>query len=170
MIHIKNNIPLFIEMVVIFILASAIGIGWNHQLLRDVLAGKPVQGKVGSETSPQPTAAATPLPLGLQQAKELYDRREATFVDARDKSDYAAGHIKGALPLPLGDFETRLARFKVEVKPDKTLIVYCNGFDCHDSMNLGNKLIKAGYGNVYVFLGGFPEWKDAGYAVEGGKP
>ncbi|GAB7028267.1 rhodanese-like domain-containing protein [Geotalea toluenoxydans] len=170
MIHIKEKIQLFGEMAIIFILASTIGITWNHQLLRDVLAGKPVQSAGTSETSPQPTAATTPLPLGLQQTKELYDRREATLVDARDKTDFAAGHIKGALSLPLGDFDASLARFKGQVKPDATLIVYCNGFDCHDSMDLGNRLIKAGYGNVYVFLGGFPEWKDAGYAVEGGKP
>ncbi|WP_243370006.1 rhodanese-like domain-containing protein [Geotalea sp. SG265] len=168
--HSNGKIPLVAEMALIVMLAAAVGIGWNHKLLRDVLAGKPVQSAVKKETSPQPATTAAPLPLGLEQAKELFDRREATFVDARDRTAYAAGHIQGARSLPLGEFEAALPRFKGEVKPETTLVIYCNGFDCHDSLDLGGKLIKAGYGIVYVYLGGFPEWKDAGYAVEGGKP
>jgi rhodanese-related sulfurtransferase len=166
----KVNVPLLAEIALIVALAAVVGIAWNHKLLGDVLAGKPVQSQVGKEPSVQPATTATPLPLGQEQAKGLFDRQEAVFVDARDNTAYAAGHIKGALSLPLGDFNAALPRFKGGVKPGATLVVYCNGFDCHDSMDLGSRLIKAGYGNVYVYLGGFPEWKDAGYAIEGGKP
>lgn len=154
------------EMAVILLVAAAIGLGLNHKLLRNVLAGKPVQKAAPVS---QPAANTSPLPIGLMQAKELFDRQGATFVDARDKESYADGHIKGALSLPLAETDDGMARFKAEVKPQATLVVYCNGFDCHDSIDLGERLIKEGYENVYVFLGGFPEWKDAGYALDGGK-
>lgn len=166
----KKKIPLLAEMAIIVAIASVIGIGWNQKILRHVLAGKPMPTPAKTATTPQPANVPTPLPLGLEQAKDLHDRKEATFIDARDGKDYAAGHIKGAFSLPLGEFESGLTRLKGVAKPETTLVVYCNGFDCHDSTDLGNRLIKAGYGNVYVYLGGYPEWKDAGYAIEGGKP
>lgn len=164
----KRKIPLAAEMATIVLVAALTGLVWNHRILRDVAADKAI-GPATQQTT-APTAAAAPLPLGLQQAKELYDRKEATFVDARDRGAYAAGHIKGARSLPLGEFDAGIAGFKSAAKPDATLVVYCNGFDCHDSNDLAGRLIKAGYTSVYVFLGGFPEWKDAEYAVEGGTP
>jgi len=165
----KQNIPLFVEIVIIVILAFIMGTAWNYHTLRDMLSGKAGQSPTKNEPAPsQPSAV--PLPLGLQQAKELYDKKKAVFVDARDKNTYTARHIKGAISLPLENFEAALNHFKATTSPNATLIVYCSGFDCHDSMDVGGRLIKAGYANVYVYLGGFPEWKDAGYAIEGVKP
>lgn len=161
---------LLVEMVVIFVLSATIGIVWHQKILRDVLTGKPVQNQKTAEQKPEQAATVAPLPLGLMQVKELFDRQEATFVDARSKSSHEAGRIKGSLSLPLEELDTALPRFKGMVKPERTIVVYCNGFDCPDSMDLGNRLIKHGYQNVYVFLGGYPEWKDAGYAVEGSAP
>ena len=84
---------IIVEMAIIFLLAAAAGIGWNHKLLADAWYGKAVQPKQeGVPASPQ---GATPLPLGLMQTKEIYDRKEVAFVDARDTETYAAGHIKG---------------------------------------------------------------------------
>lgn len=166
---IANQKPhILVEMAIIFLLASAAGIGWNHKLLAEAWSGKAVQPK--QEAVPASPQGATPLPLGLMQVKELYDRKEGTFVDARDMETYAAGHIKGARSLPPGEADAGLAAFSIKVRPETTIVVYCNGFDCRDSMELGSRLLKAGYQKVYVFLGGYPEWRDAGYPTEGGKP
>ena len=158
---------ILIEMAMILLTAAAAVVGWNHKLLTDAWSGKAVQTK--QEAVPASPQGGTPLPLGLMQVRELYDRKEATFVDARDRETYAAGHIKGALSLPRGDTGAGLAPFSARVKPAATVIVYCNGFDCSDSMELGKSLLKAGYQRVYVYLGGYPEWRDAGYPVEGSK-
>ena len=103
------------------------------------------------------------------QVKELADGGGALIVDAREPSSFAAGHISGARSLPLGEAgRPAAARFREDVPKGKTIIVYCNGFSCHDSLELGKLLMKWGYPAVYVYEGGYPEWRDAGYPVERG--
>ena len=159
--HIK---ALLAEMAVIAVTAALLGIAWNHKLLYQALTGQ-TPSDTRKEAQPKIGIA---LPLGLMQVKELYDRKEALFVDARDSGAYASGHIAGARTFPLGESDARLPRFITEVPPTATLIVYCNGYDCHDSRELGVKFLRAGYRTVYVFEGGYPEWRDAGYPTGGG--
>lgn len=159
---------LCIEMALISLLAAALGIAWNHQLLYNAWRGTAMTAPPAPGT---PVAqGGVPLPAGLMQVKEFHDRKEAVFVDARDGATFAAGHIAGAVSLPLGEWEARLPQLMAKVPRSALLVVYCNGYDCHDSMELGKKLLGAGYGTVFVFEGGYPEWKDAGYPVGGGKP
>lgn len=152
------------EMAIIVVVAASIGLLMNRQMLVDSWTGTVHQA------SPPPSAARQPLPLGLMQVKELFDRNEGYFLDARDTATYAAGHIRGARTLPLGEFQARLPEFLKNVPKTMPLIVYCNGYGCHDSGDLAKQLIDAGYWEVYVFDGGYPEWKEAGYPVEGTSP
>jgi rhodanese-related sulfurtransferase len=152
-------------MAVIVVMAAIVGIAWNHKLLYLAWTGQ-ARGGMTAGTQPQ---ADIPLPLGLMQVKELYDAKEALFVDARDAGTFAAGHIAGAVSLPVGEFDARLPRFRTTAPAKRLFVVYCNGYDCRDSRELGIKLLRAGYRAVYVFDGGFPEWRDAGYPAEGGK-
>lgn len=52
---------------------------------------------------------------------------------------------------------------------ETTLVVYCNGYGCPDSRETAEKLLSAGFGRVFVYEGGFPEWKEAGLPTEGEK-
>lgn len=155
------------EMACILLVAVVLGIASNHRLLYSVWSGRAVA------TAPAPALpsgpVSIPLPLGLMQAKELHDRREAVFVDARDAASFAAGHIKGAVSLPAGEAEAQSGLFRQRVPFSKPVVVYCNGYDCHDSAELGGELSRWGYGTVYIFEGGYPEWRDAGYPTEGEK-
>ncbi|MCM2356906.1 MAG: rhodanese-like domain-containing protein [Geobacteraceae bacterium] len=153
-------------MACIFLMAVVLGITWNQRLLYTVWQGGAISAAPAQVPGTAP--ADTPLPLGLLQVKELYDRREAVFVDARDGAAFAAGHMKGALSLPVGEAQGEGARFRERVPLSMPVVVYCNGYDCHDSMELGMILRSWGYGTVYVFEGGYPEWRDAGYQTAGG--
>lgn len=149
------------EMAAIVLLAALIGVAWNHRLLYRSWSGR-------AAPATRLEQGLRPMPLGLMQAKELFDRHEALFVDARDSSAFAAGHISGAVSLPLGDADTGIARFRQKVPEASHLVVYCNGYDCQDSSELGERLLQSGYRPVYVFAGGYPEWRDAGYPTAGG--
>ena len=157
-----------LDIVVIIIIAAALGIAWNRQLLYNAWTGQ--------AATPSPPAAAStpagavPLPVGLMQVKDLFDRDEAVIVDARDAATYAKGRIRGAVSLPIGEAAEKIPAFADKYPPDTLLILYCNGYGCHDSMELGRKLIGKGFTQVYAFEGGYPEWKDAGYPVEGTEP
>lgn len=162
----EQQTSLIAEMAIIFVLTAALGVAWNHQLLGNAWHGRPTGT---APASPTTTTEAIPLPLGLMQVKELHDRQEATFVDARDRSAFVAGHIIGARSLPLGEVDKLLQKFRKEVPAGTALVIYCNGFDCHDSRDLGARLLKEGYRTVYVYEGGIPEWRDAGYPVAEGE-
>lgn len=157
---------LLAEMALILLAAATVGIVWNHKLLLSAWTGNAPAGAHAEEVQAQ---GKIPLPLGLMQAKELCDRKEATFVDARDENAFAELHIIGATSLPAGEVAASIYRFRAEVPTTTTLVVYCNGYDCHDSREVGRMLLENGYRSVYVFEGGFPEWRDAGYPTTGGK-
>jgi rhodanese-related sulfurtransferase len=146
-------------------LGATVGLAINHRLVSDAFTGR----LVAPAPAVAPFAARLPQPVLLAEVRELA-AAGAVLVDARDGTPYAEGHLPGALSLPLGEVDAQLAGFQQKVQVDKTLIIYCNGYGCPDSFDLGMRLLQEGYRDVRVFEGGFPEWHDAGLPVEkGGK-
>jgi rhodanese-related sulfurtransferase len=90
--------------------------------------------------------------------------RSATVVEALPSASYAAGHLLGAVNLPLDRLETEAAARL----PDRSaeIVVYCSGPTCNNSHVAQRKLAAMGYAHVRVFSGGKAAWKDAGLALE----
>jgi 3-mercaptopyruvate sulfurtransferase SseA len=55
-------------------------------------------------------------------AKTGYDAGSVVIVDTRDADSYAQEHIKGAINIPLPEFENRYQ----ELPKDKQIIIYCS--------------------------------------------
>lgn len=159
----KKSYVTVAEIALVVMIAALLGISWNRALLADAWRGKPTQ-----QPAPAAQGELLPMPIGLMQVKEMLDAGQAVLVDARSLDSFAKEHIAGALPLPLEEARRSGSPLLPAVPADTVVIAYCNGFSCHDSMDLGKLLIKAGYGSVYVFEGGLPEWRDAGYPLAGG--
>lgn len=157
---------ILLEAAVILTLGVVVGLSFNYRLVLDVFSGR--------LTAPAPvTADATvdlyPVPVDLQRLQTLLGQG-ALLIDARAFELYAEGHLQGARSLPLGDWVNQLADFRAAVPLETTLILYCSGYGCPDSFDLGVELLKEGYLDVQVFEGGFPEWRDAGLPVDKGAP
>ena len=101
----------------------------------------------------------------IQIVKEIYDTKEAIFVDARTHEDYKDGHIKGAVSLPLNQFEERIEKFKTDYPITTYIITYCSGRECDDSHELAQFLFEEGYKAISVFIDGYPAWEGEGYPV-----
>ena len=99
-------------------------------------------------------------------ARKLYDTGGYIFVDARSAEDYKEGHIKGAVSLPVGQFEEKLSAFMERYPPDTSIVTYCSGRTCSDSHRLAELLMEMGYEKINVFIDGFHGWKAEGYPVE----
>ncbi|NRA33177.1 MAG: molybdopterin-synthase adenylyltransferase MoeB [Polyangiaceae bacterium] len=85
-----------------------------------------------------------------------------TIVDVREKDEYRAGFIPGAIHIPRGFLE-----MQVEGKlPDRDaeIVVYCAGGT--RSAFAAKTLSQLGYTNVTSANPGFVRWKDVGYPVE----
>lgn len=72
------------------------------------------------------TAAATdsaPVSrIPMDEFKKLHDAGEAVVVDVRSEEAYKAGHIPGALSMPLGKIESRAQELK---SAKKAIVTYC---------------------------------------------
>jgi len=101
----------------------------------------------------------------VQTAKQIYDLANAVFVDARSEEVFEEGHIKNAIPLPVGQFDARIEKFKKGHPLSSFIVTYCSGRECDDSHKLAQQLFKAGYTNISVFIDGYPGWKEAGYPI-----
>jgi rhodanese-related sulfurtransferase/DNA-binding transcriptional ArsR family regulator len=84
-------------------------------------------------------------------------------LDMRPKEEYRAGHVRGALSVPVDSLEAAL-----QVLPkDKEIIAYCRGPYCVFSDEAVRVLRAKGY-RASRLTEGFPEWRAAGYPVESG--
>ena len=99
-------------------------------------------------------------------AKQIYDEDKAVFVDARSIENFKNGHIKGAVSLPLGQFDNLVKAFKKKYPTDTFIVTYCSGRTCDDSHKLEQLLFDHGYVNVSIFIDGYHGWKAEGYPIE----
>jgi len=81
------------------------------------------------------------------------------MLDVRTPEEYAEGHIKGAVLIPVQVLQTRLS----EIPKDKQVYVYCHSGV--RSARASKMLAKHGFHNIENIVGGFEAWKHAGYPV-----
>jgi len=104
----------------------------------------------------------------LQQAQALWNSGAAFFLDARSPADYQAGHIAGALSLPIDDFDNYYLQVQPMLTPDAAIVAYCDGKDCDLSHRLMDRLRELGYQNVRLLVDGWTTWHTAGLLSHAG--
>lgn len=100
--------------------------------------------------------------------KELLRRSNdglVTVLDVRPSEEYEAGHISGALNVPLDKIEQHLAT----LPKDQEIIAYCRGEYCVLAFEAVATLRKKGF-TARRLEEGYPEWKVAGLPIEGIEP
>lgn len=152
-----------VEAVLLVCLGISVGLMFNHDLVKNAFEGKVVTTGV---VEPQDAADSYPVPVALAEVREMLER--VVLVDARIPELYDEGHLPGAVSLPLAEVDAGIDAF-VEQHPKRSLVIYCSGYGCSDSFDLALLLIEKGYGDVMVYEGGYPEWRDAGLEIEGGE-
>ncbi|HZP96810.1 MAG TPA: molybdopterin-synthase adenylyltransferase MoeB [Candidatus Limnocylindria bacterium] len=95
-----------------------------------------------------------------QQVADLLRREDVQLADVREKDEWNAGHIPGAVHVP----KSYLEQWAEERIPDKTktTVLYCAG-GVRSAM-AADTLRQLGYANVISMSGGFNRWKDSGLA------
>jgi rhodanese-related sulfurtransferase len=93
-------------------------------------------------------------------ARRLQDGDNLVVLDVRPAAEYAAGHLPGAVSIPVGELRRRLA----ELPADREIVAYCRGPYCafaHEAVGL---LRDEGFA-ARRLEDGLPEWQAAGLAV-----
>lgn len=84
-----------------------------------------------------------------------------TVLDVRPPEEYAAGHVPGALNVPLAELEKHLKR----LPKGREVVAYCRGPYCVLAYEAVARLRQKGF-RARRLQDGFPEWKISGLPVE----
>jgi rhodanese-related sulfurtransferase len=105
-------------------------------------------------------------PIGRDELVRRARAGEVVVLDLRPRDEYVAGHIPGAVSIPLGELESQLALLPADVE----IVGYCRGPYCVMSPRGIEVLRRHGY-RARRLEDGVGEWRRAGLPVAvGGEP
>ena len=93
-------------------------------------------------------------------ARRLEDGDELVVLDVRPAEEHQAGHLPGAVSIPVSELRRRLA----ELPRDREIVAYCRGPFCAFAHEAVTVLRQAGL-RARRLEDGLPEWQAAGLAV-----
>ena len=109
-----------------------------------------------------------PAPAGLLlSARELSasctGEVPSLIIDVRGSAEYTAGHIRGAVNIPLGQLSRKIKQIPLE----QPVVTYCNMHHRGESRGerAAAQLREQGY-QAQTLDGGYPGWKEQGFPVE----
>ncbi len=88
-------------------------------------------------------------------------RDDVVILDTRPTHEYQAGHIPGALSVPVDELQQRLRR----LPKGKDYVAYCRGPYCVYA-DRAVEFLRASGRRAQRLKEGFPEWKAAGFPIE----
>jgi rhodanese-related sulfurtransferase len=100
-------------------------------------------------------------PVSREELMERCRRGLVTVLDVRPPEEFAAGHLPGAVNIPIDELEKRAA----ELDTSQQVVAYCRGAYCVMSFEAVSRLRGRGF-DARRLEEGLPEWKAAGFPIE----
>lgn len=100
-------------------------------------------------------------PVSGKELLERVRRGEAVLLDVRPAEEFDAGHIKGAISVPLADLKRRLA----DLPKRREIVAYCRGPYCVLAIEAVKTLKGRGFKAVRL-EDGVGEWRARGLPIE----
>lgn len=141
--------------------AVMMGVGVN-QLRSD---GLTLVGEPAALASLGPVEAGE-AEIDLAEARRLFGSPGVLFLDARPASQYAQGHIRGALNLAWPQAETEFIQIADRLDAARMIIAYCDGEACRLSHELARFLADMGFGDIRVLVNGWSLWREGDLPIE----
>jgi len=94
-----------------------------------------------------------------EEMARLVDTPGIAVVDARFPLDFSAGHLPGAISIPVSSSTKRCEDAMSAVPKDHRIVVYSHSNGCPYGEKIAKKLISLGYHDIVLFRGGWVEWE-----------
>lgn len=114
----------------------------------------------GLFASPSRQAMLAPVPaaeISISRLKQLV-RQRPLIRDARHRSDFIAGHIAGAMNIPVETSDEERRALLASVPRDQVIVAYCESSRCAYVDLLAAGLRSDGFNTVFIYRGGWDEW------------
>jgi rhodanese-related sulfurtransferase/DNA-binding transcriptional ArsR family regulator len=99
-------------------------------------------------------------PVAMDELLTLARSKRVVIVDARPANEYAAGHIAGAVSVPVDELHRRLKA----LTKGKEYVAYCRGPYCVYA-DRAVEILRTNGRRARRLVQGFPEWRSAGLPV-----
>jgi rhodanese-related sulfurtransferase/DNA-binding transcriptional ArsR family regulator len=99
-------------------------------------------------------------PVTRSELQQRLKQGAATIIDVRPRDEYEAGHIPGALSMPVDEVQRRMR----ELPKGREVIAYCRGPYCLYSLDAVTLLRKHGY-RARRADEGMPDWRAEGLPI-----
>ncbi len=106
-----------------------------------------------------PTASVAQMPIDELQHR-LKENGELQIIDVRRSTEYASGHVPGAINAPLSHLDETAVNFDAE---RQTAVVCAGGYRSSAGTSI---LARRGFKEIYNIVGGTSGWINAGLPVE----
>jgi len=105
--------------------------------------------------------------IGQAEFRMLHGTGAVLAVDVRGNAAYRAGHIPGAMHVPLASTATSAEAIRTRAA-GRTIVTYCSCPAEQTSAAAAVVLLDHGVGPVAALVGGYVQWVRNGGPVEGG--
>jgi rhodanese-related sulfurtransferase len=100
-------------------------------------------------------------PIPPEELRRRLNAGDVTLIDVRPGDEFAAGHIPGALSVPVAELADRLH----ELPKRKEIVAYCRGPYCVLAVTAIELLRQRGY-RARRLIESIPSWRARGYPVD----
>jgi rhodanese-related sulfurtransferase len=100
-------------------------------------------------------------PLSREELAQRVSDGSVVLIDVRPRQEYLAGHIAGALSVPVDELQRQASKLPAR----KDIVAYCRGPYCVMAYDAVAKLRARGR-RARRLVDGFPEWRAAGLPVD----
>lgn len=104
-------------------------------------------------------------PIPREELMERVRDGLVTVLDVRPPEEYAAGHVPGAVNIPLQELEQHLEELDNPENKNREIVAYCRGPHCVLAFDAVARLREKGM-KARRLEDGYPEWKTAGLPIE----
>ena len=122
-----------------------------------------ITGVAAAKGKPEPS-----LLIDVDDVVRIVSEGDVVILDIRDEHSYLDGHIPGAILVPFPAVDSAAQSLQ---GINASIITYCSCPAEESSLAAALRLRDAGFENVFVLVGGYPEWvKQQRPVIRGANP